>query len=312
MTENKQNEEFDLRALFVFVWTKKLSVVFFTLLLCFLTNGIFVFIDPIYKSAATLLPKATTSTNPLSKLFGNLIGGNSSEFDISRISNIFSSRRLAELVYNQNKSGLNENYFPEIWDEKQEKWLVSADKSPMWYSVCDLMIKDLSVEDEEAKIIVEYSSKAPGLSQKIVQDYVYQSRVLINEFRIDEAKAYSENLNKGLEVMKNEKLTENEELQQQFYNNSSQTVPSRVLIEFLAEQKLTKSQVFAAMEQNYQVARTSIFNDDMTFTVLDNPVVPLKPYFPNYKITVPLALVLYAFLLTMFYSVQFLVLNTND
>ncbi|MFH1018508.1 MAG: Wzz/FepE/Etk N-terminal domain-containing protein, partial [Pseudomonadota bacterium] len=159
-----------------------------------LISGVTAFLLPkIYKAEATIMPlgnspKAMGLTLP-TQLMGGLVGNLFETSASPQLTAILNSRTMAERLID--RLGLMKVFYSDIWDEKNQKWKVSnpAEKPTIEASVKTLTgLVTINANKKTQLIEIVCETKDPVLSAKIVNGYLEELEIFINENTFTTAK----------------------------------------------------------------------------------------------------------------------------
>lgn len=203
-------------------WKRTIILIVFFLTLFSVIFSLF--LPKVYKAEATVFPVGGTKAigGLAGVITGEFIGGGITSVGSSslQLMAILTSRTLAERVIE--RYGLLPILYPTLWDQKNQKWLANDPKQkPKMQDIVDNLLSKLSfIEDKRNQIIKVYAyTSDPQLSADLVNVYLQELAIYINENAFTSAKRHRIFIEEQLEKNRAELLEAGKEL------TSSNVVP---------------------------------------------------------------------------------------
>lgn len=262
------------------------------------TSGLVLFTPNIYRSDASILPSGNVDRIAELKSFAGLGGKITSDENSSELFPvILKSRVIMDAVLSKNYS----------FEEKEtEKTITLAeyfgtDNRDELYTCLD-RIASIDYDKKNGVIRLSVESKSPVLSQAILRAFIEELENFNLYKRRSRAKDNVSYLARQLaekEASLEEARNNLEAFQKQNQNWAGSTNPE--IIRALSQLQLAvelNTQSYLYLNQEFELARREVQNDQPIVRILDNPSLPTKKAGPHRKLTVMLAGVL-AFLTTV-------------
>ncbi len=287
-----QEDEIDLLDLWRVIWKGKWFIILFVSLCTLASIFISFFVlEKTYESTTTLIPikQENSSLGNLSGLLGSLplpisLPGQGT----SNIMSFLESRTLKErLIIKQNLLPI---LYEDIWDLDNKKWLVDEpeDTPTVIKAIQGKKLDDFYLVSQDKKtelITLGWSGKDPQFTAEMTEK-------IIEELNFYLENEYDSNAKREREFIEKQVERSSSELE----HWERQVPGDKLTLSKITRERFAAQTVYTELRKQFELAKIAEAKELETFTILDKPFIPEKPFKPKKLLIVALTLVCSGFI----------------